>query len=80
MEFDSKASIPKLYFSPVSAVDPSYTEVLKKQAKSAEAEAAIKMTVVQSENKKPIFEPILTNDESLSEDIDKLMDKWDIKD
>ena len=39
-----------------------------------DAEAAIKMTVVQSNIKKPIFEPILTNDESLSEDIDKLMD------
>ena len=79
MEFDLKASIPKLYFSPIAAVDPSHTEILKKQAKSVDAEAAIKMTVVQSNIKKPIFEPILTNDESLSEDIDKLMDKWDIK-
>ena len=38
------------------------------------------MTVVQSDVKKPIFEPILKNDESLTEDIDKLMNKWDIKD
>jgi hypothetical protein len=80
MEFDLKASIPKLYFSPVAAVNTNHTEILKKQAKSVEAEAAIKMTVVQSDVKKPIFEPILKNDESLTEDIDKLMNKWDIKD
>ena len=80
MEFDSKASIPKLYFSPAAAVDTNHIETLKKQAKSVEAEAAIKMTVVQSDIKKPIFEPILTNDESLTEDIDKLMNKWTIKD
>jgi len=51
MQFDPKASVPKLYFSPAAAVRPEDMEILKRQSKSAAAEAAVKMTVYQTDTK-----------------------------
>jgi hypothetical protein len=51
MQFDPKASVPKLYFSPAAAVRPEDMETLKRQSKSAAAEAAVKMTVYQTDTK-----------------------------
>lgn len=49
MQFDTKATAPKVFFSPAGAVDPDMYEVIKQQAKSPAAEAAIKLTVYQQD-------------------------------
>jgi hypothetical protein len=49
MQFDSKSSTPKLLFSPAAAVDPSMSDVLTRQGKSAAAESAVKLTVYQND-------------------------------
>jgi hypothetical protein len=49
MQFDAKASTPKLLFSPAAAVDASILEVLQRQGKSAAAESAVKLTVFQND-------------------------------
>lgn len=50
MQFDTKATAPKVMFSPAGAVDPDMYETIKQQAKSPAAEAAIKLTVYQQDN------------------------------
>jgi hypothetical protein len=47
MQFDTKSPTPKVLFSPVSAVPQEDLEVLQRQAKSAAAESAVKLTVYQ---------------------------------
>ena len=49
MQFDAKASTPKVVFSPAAAVDASIMEVLQRQGKSAAAETAVKLTVYQND-------------------------------
>ena len=49
MQFDAKASTPKLLFSPAAAVDASMLDVLQRQGKSAAAESAVKLTVFQND-------------------------------
>jgi hypothetical protein len=49
MQFDAKASTPKLLFSPSAAVDASMLDVLQRQSKSAAAESAVKLTVFQND-------------------------------
>jgi hypothetical protein len=49
MQFDARASTPKVVFSPAAAVDASIMEVLQKQGKSAAAETAVKLTVYQND-------------------------------
>jgi hypothetical protein len=49
MQFDTKATAPKVMFSPAGAVDPAMYDVIKNQGKSAAAEAAIKLTVYQQD-------------------------------
>lgn len=49
MQFDTKATAPKVMFSPAGAVDPAMYDVIKDQGKSAAAEAAIKLTVYQQD-------------------------------
>jgi hypothetical protein len=49
MQFDTKATAPKVMFSPAGAVDPAMYDVIKEQGKSAAAEAAIKLTVYQQD-------------------------------
>jgi hypothetical protein len=50
MQFDPKASTPKVLFSPAAAVNSSDLEVLQRQGKSAAAEQAVKLTVYQSDS------------------------------
>ena len=47
MQFDTKSPTPKVLFSPVSAVPQEDLEILQRQAKSAAAESAVKLTVYQ---------------------------------
>ncbi len=49
MQFDTKSPVPKLLFSPVAAVDEADIEVISKQRSSSAAEAAIKLTVFQTD-------------------------------
>ena len=53
MQFDAKSSVPRLLFAPVSAVSPDDVEMLQRQGKAPEAEAAVKMTVYQTDTAKP---------------------------
>jgi len=50
MAFDTKATAPKVLFSPVGAVPDADLEIIQRQAKSAEAEKAIKLNVFQVDN------------------------------
>jgi hypothetical protein len=52
MQFDAKSSVPRLLFSPVSAVSPDDVEMLQRQGKAPDAEAAVKMTVYQTDSAK----------------------------
>jgi len=47
MQFDLKASHPKLLFSPAAAVDPDDYETIQNQGKSQAAERAVKLMVYQ---------------------------------
>jgi hypothetical protein len=49
MQFDAKASTPKVLFNPAAAVNGNDLEVLQRQGKSAAAESAVKLTVYQSD-------------------------------
>jgi hypothetical protein len=49
MQFDTKSPVPKVLFSPVAPVSPETLEILQRQAKSPAAEAAVKLTVFQTE-------------------------------
>jgi hypothetical protein len=49
MQFDTKATAPRVLFSPVSGIKPDDLEVLAEQAKSQAAEAAVKLTVYQAD-------------------------------
>lgn len=49
MQFDTKSPVPKLLFSPFSVVPPEDVEKIQVQKTSPAAEAAIKMTVYQTD-------------------------------
>ena len=49
MQFDAKASTPKVVFAPVAAINSADVEVLQRQGKSAAAENAVKLTVYQND-------------------------------
>jgi hypothetical protein len=49
MQFDTKSPVPRLLFSPVSGINPADLETLTRQSKSAAAEAAVKLSVYQSD-------------------------------
>jgi len=49
MQFDTKSPVPRVLFSPVSAINPDDLETLTQQSKKPAAEAAIKLTVYQSD-------------------------------
>lgn len=49
MQFDTKATAPRVLFSPVSGVSPDILDTLAAQAKKPAAEAAIKLTVYQQD-------------------------------
>lgn len=49
MQFDTKATAPRVLFSPVSGVSPDILDTLAAQAKKPAAESAIKLTVYQQD-------------------------------
>lgn len=49
MQFDTKATAPRILFSPASAVSPEVIAVVKDQGKKPAAENAVKLTVYQSD-------------------------------
>lgn len=49
MQFDTKATAPRVLFSPVSGINAEDLETLTEQSKTAAAESAVKMTVYQAE-------------------------------
>jgi hypothetical protein len=57
MQFDAKASTPKILFSPAAAVNPADIEVLQRQGKSAAAESAVKLTVFQTDSTEEVVTP-----------------------
>ena len=57
MQFDTKSPVPRVLFSPVSGITPEDLEVLTKQSKSAAAEAAIKLTVYQTDEPAAVAAP-----------------------
>ena len=69
MQFDAKASTPKLLFSPAAAVDAGILEVLQRQSKSAAAESAVKLTVYQNDET-PTEVPVQTESVQASSDVD----------
>lgn len=50
MSFDTKSPVPKLLFSPVEAVKPEWVPIIERQAASAAAEDAIKLTVYKTDS------------------------------
>lgn len=50
MQFDTKASVPRLLFSPVAAVPEDMVDTIVEQGKSDAAERAIKLTVFQTDS------------------------------
>lgn len=90
MQFDTKSSAPKLVFSPAAPVEPDQLESVKQQGKTAAAEAAIKLTVYQTdehgeEDTKPSVEdvsdePILRGATSeVVNDAADVINKWSKK-
>jgi hypothetical protein len=53
MQFDTKSPTPKVVFSPAGAVPDSDLETIARQAKSAAAEAAVKLSVYQGGEAEP---------------------------
>jgi hypothetical protein len=49
MQFDTKSPVPKLLFSPVGAVSQEHLEIIQRQKEAPAAEAAVKLTVYQSD-------------------------------
>ena len=49
MQFDTKSPVPRVLFSPVSAINPNDLDVLTAQSKKPAAESAVKLTVYQND-------------------------------
>jgi hypothetical protein len=49
MQFDTKAKVPRVLFSPAGAVDQNDMETIRNQGKTPAAENAIRLTVYQSD-------------------------------
>jgi len=65
MQFDTKATAPRVLFSPVSGVPADSVDVLTAQAKKPAAENAVKLTVYQQDEGEapaaPVAEPVVTS-------------------
>jgi hypothetical protein len=53
MQFDTSSPVPKVMFSPASAINPEDLEDIQRQAKSATAENCVKMNVYQADDASP---------------------------
>ncbi len=58
MQFDTKAKVPRVLFSPAGAVDQEDLEIIRRQGKTQAAENAIKLTVYQSDEGGESNEPV----------------------
>jgi len=83
MAFDTKSPTPKVLFSPAGAVPEADLEAILKQAKSAAAEAAIKMNVYQLDEGEAEAEPqkrsVAKPAEAPEKDISDVVKKWSKK-
>jgi hypothetical protein len=59
MQFDIKAPVPRVLFSPAQAVPPELKDTIMKQSKSMAAESAIKLTVFQADTTDEVEAPAL---------------------
>jgi hypothetical protein len=62
MAFDTKATAPKVMFSPAGKVPDEHLQIIANQAKSPAAEAAIKMNVYQSDTSGDVEVPSHRNE------------------
>jgi hypothetical protein len=82
MQFDTKATAPRVLFSPVSGVAAETVEVLAAQAKKPAAENAVKLTVYQQDEgdaPAPAAEPVMTSKPkkaSQSSDVADVLKEW----
>jgi hypothetical protein len=90
MQFDTKSPTPKLLFSPAGAVEQADVEAVQHQGKSQAAEAAVKLTVYQTdggsdvESPAPaVEEPVLRKSDKptveKADDVAGLVKKWGTK-
>jgi hypothetical protein len=88
MQFDTKAKMPRVLFSPAGAVDTNDMEAIRRQGKSQAAENAIKLTVHQSDSEgtdagfETVSEPVKQESTKRAEaapeteDVSNLVKKW----
>ena len=67
MQFDTKSPVPKVLFSPVSAVEEEDIETIVRQRNSTAAEAAVKLTVYQADEGVEPGAPVVTGPAALDE-------------
>lgn len=89
MQFDTKATAPKVMFSPVGAVPAEDTPKVAAQSKSAAAESAVKMTVYQTDSAvevaapQEVEEPVLRETNAApadgAADVSDIVKKWSKK-
>jgi hypothetical protein len=87
MQFDTKFPVPKVWFSPIAALDDETSAIVKAQGATPAAENAVKLNVYQSdEGEAPapaVAEPVLRKVEKTeavpSEDVSDVIKKWSKK-
>ena len=83
MAFDTKSPTPKVVFSPAGAVPEADLEAVARQAKSAAADAAIKMNVFQLDEGEAEAEPqkrsVPKPTDAQEKDISDVVKKWSKK-
>lgn len=89
MEFDINSPVPRLLFSPMSAVPADVREVIARQSKTPAAENAIKLTVYKSdtaaeepeqpEGAEPVVRQGKTPVVEKAEDVSEIVKKWSKK-
>jgi hypothetical protein len=84
MQFDTKSPVPKVMFSPVSAIDDSLLPALEAQSNTQAAENAVKLNVYQAdEGEAPaVPEPTLRKSDKETvpaEDVSDVIKKWSKK-
>jgi hypothetical protein len=85
MQFDTKFPVPKVWFSPVSALDDETAAIVQAQGQTPAAENAVKLNVYQSdEGEAPaVAEPVLRKTEKTEavqgEDVSDVIKKWSKK-
>jgi hypothetical protein len=85
MEFDVNSSVPRLLFSPVSAVPSESRDAIVRQSKTPAAESAIKLTVYKTDTPdeevaQPVAEPVKRETRKATaetaDDVSDIVKKW----